>query len=92
MENDEKFFELVSFIKASKYRQDILKYLYYDIKTPLELGQDLGIRTNHISNLLADLRHKDLVICITPNVKKGRLYKLTEKGRRVSKFLNIESD
>ena len=92
MDNDEKFLELVAFVKASKYRNDIVRYLRYDMKTPKELGDELGVRTNHISNLLADLRRQDLVICATPNVRKGRLYKLTEKGVKVSKFLNSDKN
>lgn len=92
MDSDEKFLELVAYVKASEYRTEILSFLRYELKTPSEIGDRIDVRTNHISNILADLRKHDLVICATPNIRKGRLYKLTEKGNRVAKFLNLESD
>lgn len=87
MRDDENFLELVSYVKASNHRTNIVKFLQYDLKTPKEIGKELNIRTNHISNLLADLRKKDIVVCATPNVRKGKLYKLTENGHNVLKYL-----
>lgn len=87
MNSDEEFLELVAYAKASKHRVEILKYIDYNLKTPKEIGVALNIRTNHISNLLADLRKHDLVVCATPNVRKGRLYKLTDDGIKVLKYI-----
>ena len=87
MNNEEEFLELVAYVKASNHRVNILKFIDYNLKTPKEIGDALDIRTNHISNLLADLRKHDLVVCATPNVRKGRLYKLTDDGSRVLKYL-----
>ncbi|WP_407379686.1 MarR family transcriptional regulator [Methanobrevibacter sp.] len=83
----EEFLELVAYVRASNRRMDIIKFLSYDLKTPKEIGNELNIRTNHISNLLADLRKRDLVVCVTPNVHKGRLYKLTDNGNKVLNYL-----
>lgn len=85
--SDDIFLELVAYIKASEHRQNIVKYLSDDLKTPSEIGDELDIRTNHISNLLADLRKHDIVICATPNVRKGRLYQLTDKGKEILNYL-----
>ncbi|MBR0271037.1 MAG: transcriptional regulator [Methanobrevibacter sp.] len=87
MHEDEEFLELVAYVRASNRRKDIIKFLSYDLKTPTEIGDALDIRTNHISNILADLRKKNLVVCATPNVRKGRLYKLTDNGNKVLKYL-----
>lgn len=87
MSDDEKFLELVAYVKASDHRINIVKFLQYDLKTPKEIGEKLDVRTNHISNLLADLRKKDIVVCATPNVRKGKLYRLTENGINVLKYL-----
>lgn len=84
---DEKFLELVAYVRASNRRASIIKYIDYNLKTPKEIGDALNIRTNHISNLLADLRSHGLVVCVTPNVRKGRLYKLTDNGNKVLKYL-----
>lgn len=87
MNSDEQFFELLAYVKASSHRVNIIKYIDYNLRTPREISDALNIRTNHISNLLADLREHDLVVCITPNVRKGRLYKLTDNGNRVLKYI-----
>ena len=87
MKNEEEFLELVAYVKASNHRVNILKFIEYDLKTPKEIGVALNVRTNHISNLLADLRKHNLVVCSTPNVRKGRLYELTENGIKVLEYL-----
>ena len=87
MSYDEDLLVMLAYVRASKHRKNIIKYLGYDMKTPKEIGVALDVRTNHISNLLADLRKKDLVVCVTPNVRKGRLYKLTETGTRLLKYV-----
>lgn len=87
MRDDEKFLELVAYVRASKHRTNLIKFLDYQLKTPKEIGEELNVRTNHVSNLLADLRKHDLVVCATPNIRKGRLYKLTDNGIEVLKFL-----
>lgn len=42
---------------------------------------------NHISKVLAELKAHELVECINPEVRKGRLYRLTDKGDDVVKNL-----
>ena len=47
------------------------------------------IRTNHISNVLTQLKNHGLVVCLNEEARKGRLYKLTERGDFVLKNLDI---
>lgn len=47
---------------------------------PKDIAQDSGILQNHISTVLSQLKDKNLVECINPDIKKGRLYRLTEDG------------
>jgi DNA-binding PadR family transcriptional regulator len=56
-------------------------------KYQLFIANDSGIRTNHISKVLSELKAHELVECINPEVRKGRLYRLTEKGDDVVKNL-----
>ena len=44
---------------------------------------DLGIRTNHISKVLSELKSKEIVECINEEARKGRLYRLTDTGKEV---------
>ena len=47
---------------------------------PKEIAHDSGILQNHISTVLRQLKDKDLVECLNPKLRKGRLYRLTEDG------------
>ena len=60
-----------------------MKALEDDIKIPSKIAKDSDIRQNHISKVLAELRAHELVECINPEVRKGRLYRLTPKGEEI---------
>ncbi|WP_304045787.1 transcriptional regulator [Methanobrevibacter gottschalkii] len=57
-----------------------MKALEGDVKIPSVIAKDSGIKTNHISKILSELKAHELVECINPEVRKGRLYRLTDKG------------
>ena len=78
----------VDYVKRSQYRSKILKSLVDDVKMPSQIARDTGIVQNHISNSLRQLKEHELVECINPEVRKGRLYRLTSKGDELIK--NIE--
>ena len=73
----------IEYIEKSKYRSKVLKTLANNAKMPSEISKDTGIVQNHISNTLRQLKDHDLVECINPEVRKGRLYRLTDKGDEV---------
>ena len=73
----------VKYVNNSSYRVKVLKSLGDDVKMPKEIADDSGILPNHISNVLRQLKEKDIVECINPEVRKGRLYRLSEEGRDV---------
>nr|WP_292744693.1 transcriptional regulator [Methanobrevibacter sp.] len=64
-----------------------MKALDGEVKIPSNIARDSGIRTNHISKILGELKEHELVECINPEVRKGRLYRHTEKGEQVVKNL-----
>ena len=75
----------VDYVKKSQYRSKILKSLADDVKMPSQIAKDTGIVQNHISNSLRQLKEHELVECINPEVRKGRIYRLTEKGDELIK-------
>ena len=75
----------VDYVKRSQYRSKILKSLVDDVKMPSQIARDTGIVQNHISNSLRQLKEHELVECINPEVRKGRLYRLTDEGKNVVK-------
>lgn len=78
---------LLGYIKASSYRKKIIKTLQDKKLTPIELARETNIPLSHISNTLAELVEKDLVVCLTPKLKKGRLYELTKKGNGLLDYI-----
>lgn len=83
---DELLIEM-SYVNISKYRTKVMKSLDGEVLIPSQIAKDSGIRTNHISKVLSELKAHELVECINPEVRKGRLYRLTDKGDDVVKNL-----
>ena len=84
--SDEMLKEM-SYVKISQYRMKVMKSLESDVKIPTVIAKDSEIRPNHISKVLAELKSHELVECINPEVRKGRLYRLTDKGDEIVKNL-----
>ena len=84
--SDELLIE-ISYVQISKYRTKTMKSLNGNVKIPSAIARDSGIRTNHISKVLSELKAHELVECINPEVRKGRLYRLTDKGEKVTENL-----
>ena len=76
----------ISIIKNSEYRKKILLSLAeVSYLTPSEISEKTKLRLNHVSNFLKDLKDNKLIICLNDEDKRGRLYKITELGKRVIK-------
>lgn len=70
----------IKYVNRSKYRIRTLRAIGDGVKMPKEIAEDSGILQNHISNVLRELKDKDLVECLNPDVRKGRLYRLSDDG------------
>ena len=90
MELSDEMLTEISYVKISQYRTKVMKSLDGDVKIPTVIAKDSEIRPNHISKVLAELKAHELVECINPEVRKGRLYRLTDKGETVTE--NLTSD
>ena len=53
--------------------------------TPTEISNELKTHFSQITKNLLELEKRDLVKCLTPNLRKGRLYGMTEKGKKTLK-------
>lgn len=84
--NDETIKKL-SFVRSSKHRENILRFIGDEIKIPTEIAQNINISSKHISKYLGELKEKDIVICLNEKDKRGRLYKLTPLGKDILKYL-----
>ena len=75
--------DVIRYVNKSRYRVNTLKAIGNGIKMPKEIAEDSGILMNHISTVLRELKDKELVECLNPSARKGRLYRLSEKGLRI---------
>ncbi len=74
-------------LKKSTQRTKVMKSLKGGAKMPSKIAKDTEILQNHISSVLKQLREHELVECINPEFRKGRLYRLTDKGEELVKNL-----
>ena len=73
-----KLDEEIDYINRFQYRLKVMKSLDGEVKIPSEIAKDTEIFQNHISNTLKQLKEHELIECINPEVRKGKLYRLTK--------------
>jgi DNA-binding MarR family transcriptional regulator len=78
---------LLGFILASDYRIKIALMLSKQMATPKQIAQGTNLRIGHVSNILRNLADKELVECVNPEAKRGRIYRLTSKGKEISELM-----
>lgn len=86
--DDEKVLNILGYVMASSYRLSVIKYIGNGVRIPSDIAKKIGVRTNHISNVLADLKKNGLVVCLNEEAHKGRLYKNTDLALDVLEYLN----
>ena len=72
---------LIGFIKSGKYRIPLLKLINAELFTPSEMADELKVCISQTSRTLKELLENELVTCNTPERNKGKIYRITEKGR-----------
>lgn len=50
---------------------------------PSTIAKDANIRVNHVSKVLSELKDKKIIECINDDMRKGRLYRTTDLGKKV---------
>ena len=78
---------LLGFIKASQYRKIIILILDRGNKTPKEISDSTKYPISHVSQTLKILREREILICLTPELRKGKIYSLTELGKSMAREL-----
>ena len=65
----------------------MISLLNEEALTPNTISEKTGLYPSHVSQTLSELTKKKLVVCLTPKLKKGRLYELTSDGKNVLKHI-----
>ena len=76
-----------SYVSISSYRAKTVKSLHNEAKIPTVIAKDTGILPNHMSKVLKELKEAGVAECINPEVRKGRLYRLTDLGNEIANNL-----
>lgn len=77
----------ISYVIASKTRKSIVVKLDTP-RTPTFLAKDLSINLANVSRALTELEERNVVVCLTPKQKVGRIYSLTKKGKDILVKMN----
>jgi len=74
-------------LKASPSRLKILELLADRSMTPKEIAQQSKLHLSQVSRGLKEMEKRNMVECVTPHLKRGRIYAATEKGREALKIV-----
>jgi len=78
----------ISYVLRAKNRKRIIKALN-EPKLPSQLAEELEMHISHVSRTLNQLQKAEMVECLTPEEKVGRLYRLTEKGKEIRNRIDL---
>ncbi|MBE6507944.1 MAG: winged helix-turn-helix transcriptional regulator [Methanobrevibacter sp.] len=85
---DDETLKKYAYVNVSSYRLKAVKSLKDDVKMPTQIADETGIRRNHISKVLRELKESGVAECINEEAKRGRLYRLTDVGEDIADKLN----
>lgn len=85
---DDETLKKYAYINISSYRSKALMTLKEEDKTPSQIANDSGIRINHISNVLKQLKECEVAECINEENKRNRIYRLTSTGREIADYID----
>ena len=85
---DDETLKVYEYVISSSYREKSVKSLNKSNKIPTDLAEDIGIRSNHISKVLRELKECGVAECINEEKRKNRVYRLTSKGEDVANLLD----
>lgn len=84
---DDETLKTYAYVNISSYRVKTVNALKDEVKMPTQIAKDTGIRPNHISKVLHELKDANVAECLDESVRKGRLYRLTDLGEEIAKEL-----
>ena len=85
---DDETLKRLAYIQVSSYRVKAMNTLKNgEVKTPTIIAKDAGIRPNHISKALSELKSQGIAECINEEARKGRLYRSTDLGEEIANSL-----
>lgn len=84
-------FDKYAFVISAPNRKEVVIALDSE-KTPKQLVKEIGKQDANISRALRELMEQQIVRCLTPENKRGRIYTLTADGAQIRQKLLSDSD
>ncbi|MFH1770320.1 MAG: ArsR family transcriptional regulator [archaeon] len=79
-------FDKLAFVIGAPNRIEVVLALDSE-KIPKQLVKEIGKQDANISRALRELTKREVVKCLTPNNKRGRIYTLTPDGLQIRQKL-----
>jgi len=86
---EQKDWTIFGKILSSSYKREIMLVLNQKESTPKIISKETHFSINHISSVLKELKDFELIECLNEELKKGRIYHLTNKGRTIIKKIEL---
>lgn len=75
------------FLISSDYRKKVVISLTEGPLTPKQIAVKTGLYLSHVSHTLKELSSLNIVTCLTPELKRGRIYELTSDGKEIALYI-----
>ena len=85
---DDETLKTYGYVISSSYRERSVRSLNESNKIPTHLAEDIGIRSNHISKVLKELKECGVAECVDESKRKNRYYRLTKKGQDIADYMD----
>ena len=72
---------------ASEYRKKIVMSLVKGPKTPKQISDETKLYLSHVSHVINELMKKGVVECLTPNLRRGKIFSLSIDGKEIAEQL-----
>ena len=79
--------ESYGLVIGSQHRKVIVQSLSQGPKSPKEIWLDTRLRPSRVSRILRELKDRDLLVCLTPKLRKGKIYRLTALGQQIANMV-----
>ena len=87
---DNLTFLQINYITIAPNRRKILQsFENEDYQRPIQIAKKLDLHPSAVSNNLKKLRDRGYVYLMNPDYHIPRLYKLTEKGKRILNYMDL---
>lgn len=53
-------------------------------KTPGHIAKQTDLHLSHVCTVLTELAKRGIVVCLTPNLKRGKIYALSQEGKEIA--------